>query len=81
MIEKDSPLYLSFNQHYDGKICIAGLYDGAHYFSELGKPPILGKLIKFELNFVDGFGTIGHHMALSVAHPKLPFLDWTCKSK
>ncbi|GFO42265.1 E3 ubiquitin-protein ligase ubr3-like isoform x2 [Plakobranchus ocellatus] len=41
MIDKDSPLYLSFNQHYDGKICIAGLYDGAHYFSQLGKPPVL----------------------------------------
>ncbi|KAK3731027.1 hypothetical protein RRG08_066043 [Elysia crispata] len=41
MIGKESPLYLSFNQHYDGKICIAGLYDGAHYFSQLGKPPVL----------------------------------------
>lgn len=41
MVSKDSPLYLSFNQHFDGKICIAGLYDGAHYFSQLGKPPVL----------------------------------------
>ena len=46
MIGKESPLYLSFNQHYDGKICIAGLYDGAHYFSQLGKPPVLGNNVR-----------------------------------
>ncbi|CAL1535496.1 unnamed protein product [Lymnaea stagnalis] len=41
MVSKDSPLYLSFNAHKDGKICLAGMYDGSHYFSHLGKPPVL----------------------------------------
>ncbi|CAG5129966.1 unnamed protein product [Candidula unifasciata] len=41
MVSQDSPLYLSFNQHRDGQICLAGAYDGAHYSSYFGKPPVL----------------------------------------
>ncbi|BFZ23082.1 hypothetical protein BsWGS_26121 [Bradybaena similaris] len=41
MVSQDSPLYLSFNQHKDGQICLAGAHDGTHYSSQFGKPPVL----------------------------------------
>uniref|UniRef100_A0A0B7BC39 Glycoside hydrolase family 31 N-terminal domain-containing protein n=1 Tax=Arion vulgaris TaxID=1028688 RepID=A0A0B7BC39_9EUPU len=41
MVSQDSPLYLSFNQHKDGQICLAAVYDGSHYVSPYNKPPVL----------------------------------------